>query len=155
MAKAEQVDSQELALAIQAFREAKADEQIALMKRLAAEQMIARLTKFDVEEGSKSYNCRHGSIKASVTLKQPVTRSVDADEIPAIKKSLTAKQFKDLFKTKYELKTKEFKALSDNEAEKETYLLVAAAVKSKPGKVGVELKSFEKVETEASDGDQS
>ena len=120
---------------------AKAAESDAKVERISIEDEIVALTRFAKVSGSETFSasCRAGSAK--LILKQPLPSIVLEDEIPRVRKGLTRGQFGRVFNTKHSVVAKELKVLE--ESDRTLWLLVKSATTTKPGKIGVELKSLE------------
>lgn len=122
---------------------AKKAETAAKEDRFALEEQIVTLTGFKKKVGSETFPAACAAGSAKLTLKQPVTVTVLEDAIPALRKELTRGQFARVFRTKHSVVAKELKVLEEDPKLRDIFLLVKGVLSSKPGKVGVELKSIE------------
>lgn len=118
-----------LALLARQLADAKTAEAQAKATRLAAEDALIRATAFSKPEGQETYDA--GAFR--VTLKQPLTRRVDADALRDV--IATHPNLSDAVRYKPELVAARVKALTDEE-----WSWLSAAVETKPGKVSVTLK---------------
>lgn len=125
-----------------ALNAAKHDEDRAKRVRIEAEEALIAALRFECQgEGSETYKLIGTSGTATVTLKQPVNRSVDGEVWLTIRKSLASTLADGLMRTKFELNLKPARELQDSDPA--TWAKVAECVTAKPGKVGVEIKSIE------------
>ena len=127
--------------AARVYSKAKAEEGKAKDLRVAAEEKLVELTGFKLPSGSKLFTASCEAGAAKITLKQPVSYTVIESEVAELKRALTRAEFNKVFKMKHALVAKGLVALGEDDKDK--FLLVKAAVVSKPGKIGVELKNLE------------
>ncbi len=116
-------------------------EKAAKAERVAIEEEIKIATGFSKRAGSETFSTAGDWGSSKVTLKQPVSVTVIEDNVPAVKKALTRGQFSKVFKVKYSVVAKELDALE--KSNRDLYLIVAEALRRKPGKVSVEIKLIE------------
>jgi hypothetical protein len=119
---------------------AKVAEQQAKAARVAAEDALIQFTGFDLPEGQKTFeHTRDDGASAKVTLKQPITTSVNSDGWLALRKKLDPKHpARGIFVQSFKLGTKEARALQDTNPT--AWADVSDVIDRKPGKVSVEIK---------------
>lgn len=104
------------------------------------ESQIVAALGFNKTEGQSTFVTKSPSGEARLTLKQPITTSVDAEKWEAVRGSLPKAVRAGLMRTKYELETKFARALQTDD--RDTWSKASVAITRKPGKVSVEVKSF-------------
>jgi len=127
---------------VRILSERKADETVAKAARILAEEDLVKATGFAKHSGSQSYKATISSVgAATVTLKQPVTVSVIADRVAALKKTIKRSVFGRVFQAKYSVVAKELSILE--KSDHDVWLEVMECLSKKPGKIGVEIKNLE------------
>lgn len=119
---------------------AKRIESDAKAARIKAEEAIIDLLSFELSEGSQTFKLGLELGACTVTLKRPITRSVDTEAWLEARKNLPPSLAKKLMRQSFDLDLKEARELEKDNPD--LWRIVAAAVTSKPGKIGVELKEL-------------
>ncbi len=105
------------------------------------EERLAALTGFRKPEGQTTYDVEGSEALCRVVIKQPVTTTVDTDLWLETRKSLPKRHpARAIFAQRFQLKTKEARALQ--ESDKEAYLAVAKCIQRKPGKLSVKVEKL-------------
>jgi len=123
--------SKKLEAAIESLRESKKAEADAKKIRVAAEETIAKLVKFD-DTGSKTFT--EAGYKFEV--KRPLNRTLDEAAWAAIENEIP--EDRRCVRSKLSLDAKGFSWIQENDPS--VFKLIAQAVTSKPGKVSVTIK---------------
>lgn len=133
------MDGGDLVVLAHRLAQAKRVEEEAKTRRVEIEEAIIRAVDFRRAEGQETFrrDAEHGS--CSVTLKQPITTSVDSDAWLALRRTLPRSHpARGIFREKFDLDTKAARELE--KANLAAWLDVVKVITRKPGKVSIEIK---------------
>lgn len=132
----------DIVLLARRLADAQAAERRAKEMRIQIEAEIIAAVDFREPEGQKTYNFDATGVgSCSLTLKQPITATVDSDAWDRIRRGIDRKHpAHKIFRTEWKIDTKEARALQAENPE--AFAIAAEAITRKPGKIAVELKQL-------------
>lgn len=127
---------------VRRLSKAKRLESAAKIVRIVAEKALIAALDFKKPEGQETYDHESDAGTCKVVLKQPINTTVDSEAWLKLRRTLPPDHpGRKCFRAKYEVRSKEARALQDSDKSK--WSEIADVITRKPGKVQVEIKSLE------------